>query len=79
MYNCEDDSGCIFVQGNTGGSSFDQMNAQMWKSFGKPGESLEAFTTMMQDEAVAWHVQFGGQRPWKTTDISDVYMVITPF
>ena len=41
---CNDGSGCPFAQGSAGGASYDQTNAWLWRSFGKPGETLEAFT-----------------------------------
>ena len=72
---CNDGSGCPFVQGNTGGASRSQTNTRLWSSYAKPGESLEAFVAMMEEEAMSWHAEMGGQRPWKVSDVSDLYMV----
>ena len=44
---CNDGSGCPFVQGAPGGSTYEQTNAWLFNSFGVPGQSYEEFVEMM--------------------------------
>ena len=42
--SCNDGSGCPFVQGRPGGSSYDQTNTWMWTSYARPDESMEGLS-----------------------------------
>jgi hypothetical protein len=73
---CDDGSGCPFVQGRPGGSTYDQTNAWLWVHFGRPGQTLPEFVQYMRSEAFRYLEKFGGQRPWQTyPDMSNIYMV----
>ena len=63
------------MQGNAGGDSYEQINSILWASYGRPGESLEAFVAAMREGAAAWHAEMGGQQPWGVSGVTDVYMV----
>ena len=71
---CNDGSGCPFVQGTPGGSTYEQTNAWLFNSFGVPGQSYEEFVEMMRVDAVRFHGEMGGQRPWEAMSTSNVYM-----
>lgn len=76
---CNDGSGCPFVQGKVGGASYEQINARLWSSYAKPGETLDEFTAMMREGADLFNLEFGGQRPWTAASSSasatNIYMV----
>ena len=71
---CNDGSGCPFVQGAPGGSTYEQTNAWLFNSFGVPGQSYEEFVEMMRADAARFHGEMGGQRPWEAMGTSNVYM-----
>jgi hypothetical protein len=60
------------VQGSVGGGSYEQLNAIIWASYGRPGETLEDFNSMMRGEALAWNAKMGGQRPWAAPGFGEI-------
>lgn len=71
---CNDGSGCPFVQGNPGGSTYEQTNAWLYNSYGVPGQSYDDFVEMMRVDAMRFHAEMGGQRPWEAMSTTNVYM-----
>jgi hypothetical protein len=73
--SCNDGSGCPFVQGTVGGASSDQINAQFWAAYGRPGEGQEEFVENMRLGAIAFSNFTGGQRPWRLPNATNIYNV----